>query len=44
MALKVRIKVNVINKDKEEKKFITQVQCQSIQYLEFKKKNKEKNN
>ncbi|WEK82694.1 MAG: single-stranded DNA-binding protein [Candidatus Phytoplasma pruni] len=32
-----RIKVNAINKDKEEKKFITQVECQSIQYLDFKK-------
>ncbi|KOR75231.1 putative single-strand DNA-binding protein [Candidatus Phytoplasma pruni] len=32
-----RIKVNVIDKDKEEKKFITEVQCQSIQYLDFKK-------
>ncbi len=32
-----RIKVNTINKDQEEKKFITEVQCQSIQYLEFKK-------
>ncbi|WP_017193143.1 single-stranded DNA-binding protein [Italian clover phyllody phytoplasma] len=32
-----RIKVNVIDKDKKEKKFITQVECQSIQYLDFKK-------
>ncbi|XXP77551.1 MAG: single-stranded DNA-binding protein [Lettuce witches'-broom phytoplasma] len=37
-----RIKVNVINKNQEETKFITEIQCQSIQYLEFKKDNKEK--